>query len=108
VSEEAATDAAWDELRGQDLLLAVMAGSMRVDVSDVALGELRFDQVGSRRLRGLVFERRCNELVLLMRDGCDRQVLRDAVYSYGQITRHPLFETDLAPGAVPDIGNGRE
>lgn len=87
----------WEELRDADDLLAASMLSHRADVSRVALGELRSDTADGRSaseamlLRAMVFERRCDELVLLLADEPNRQRLRDAVYAHGQIVDHPLF-----------------
>lgn len=80
----------WDELREADDLVAVGMLSRRVDVARVAIGELRFDDEVSA-LRALLFERRCNELVLLLAQEPTRQSLRDARYAYDQIIAHPKF-----------------
>ncbi|MGK8520056.1 type VII secretion target [Nocardia asteroides] len=86
----------WDELRdANDLLAASMLGQ-RVDVGRVEIGQLRLD-AGASPLRGMVFERRCNELVLLLANEPSRQTLRDAVYAHEQITLHPQFVTTPAP-----------
>lgn len=86
----------WEELRDADDLLAASMLSRRADVSRVALGELRSDADGrsaseTMLLRAMVFERRCDELVLLLAEEPNRQHLRDAVYARGQIVDHPLF-----------------
>ncbi|WP_062993837.1 hypothetical protein [Nocardia anaemiae] len=86
----------WEELRDADDLLAASMLSRRADVSRVALGELRSDTDGrsaseAMLLRAMVFERRCDELVLMLVDEPNRQRLRDATYAHGQIVDHPLF-----------------
>ncbi|WP_433760113.1 hypothetical protein [Nocardia sp. CA-135398] len=86
----------WEELRDADDLLAASMLSRRTDVSRVALGELRSDTDGrsaseAMLLRAMVFERRCDELVLMLVDKPNRQRLRDATYAHGQIVDHPLF-----------------
>jgi hypothetical protein len=80
----------WDELRDADDLLAASMLSRRVDVGRVGLGELRVD-TSSSALRDMIFERRCNELVLLLADESERQNLRDAIYAHEQIVEHPQF-----------------
>ncbi|MGY4098680.1 type VII secretion target [Nocardia sp. R16R-3T] len=87
----------WDELRDADDLLAAQMLSRRVDVGRVGLGELRLDSEVSD-LRAIVFERRCNELVLFLSGEATRQSLRDAVYAHEQIVEHPLFVA--VPAAV--------
>lgn len=86
----------WEELRDADDLLAASMLVRRADVARVALGELRSDADGrsateAMLLRAMVFERRCDELVLLLADEPNRQRLRDATYAHGQIVDHPLF-----------------
>ena len=80
----------WDELRDADDLLAASMLSRRVDVGRVGLGDLRVDTESSA-LRDMIFERRCNELVLLLAEETERQNLRDAIYAHEQIMGHPQF-----------------
>ncbi|MGF6887657.1 hypothetical protein ABIA39_006238 [Nocardia sp. GAS34] len=88
----------WDELRAADDLLTAALITRRVDPSRVELGALRVaDEAG--QLRAIVFERRCNELVLLLAaEDATPQPLRDAAYAHGQIAEHPQFVE--APAAV--------
>ncbi|MFQ6331548.1 hypothetical protein ACLMAL_36250 [Nocardia sp. CWNU-33] len=98
----------WEELRDADDLLAASMLSRRVDVSRVALGELRSEQSDARStselttLRGMVFERRCDELVLLLENEPTRQSLRDAMYAHTQLIGHPAFDEAAAHGPAPD------
>jgi hypothetical protein len=87
----------WDELRDTDDLLAASMLSRRVDVGRVELGQLRVD-VEVAALRAMVFERRCNELVLLLAEESTPQILRDIVYAHEQIMDHPAFVA--VPAAV--------
>lgn len=80
----------WDELRDADDLLAASMLSQRVDVGRVEVGQLRVDTEVAG-LRAMVFDRRCNELVLLLAEESTRQSLRDAVYAHEQIVEHPQF-----------------
>ncbi|PPJ19685.1 hypothetical protein C5E45_33085 [Nocardia nova] len=80
----------WEQLREADDLLAAAMLSRRVDVARVAPGDLRIDAEGAT-LRAMVFERRCNELLLLLAGEPGRQQLRDAAYAYDQIVNHPQF-----------------
>lgn len=93
----------WEELRDADDLLAASMLARRADVSRVALGELRADDGRSASettaLRAMVFERRCDELVLLLADAPARQSLRDAVYAHAQVVGHPAFIEPAAPAA---------
>ncbi|WP_405136716.1 type VII secretion target [Nocardia sp. NBC_01388] len=91
----------WDELREADELLAAAMLSRRVDVGRVDLGALRIDEEGSL-LRAMVFERRCDELVLLLAQEPSRQGLRDAAYAFEQIMNHPRFVEVPAAVAVPE------
>ncbi|MET9489854.1 type VII secretion target [Nocardia sp. NPDC006630] len=91
----------WDELREADELLAASMLSRRVDVGRVDLGALRIDEEGSL-LRAMVFERRCDELVLLLAQEPSRQGLRDAAYAFEQIMNHPRFVEVPAAVAVPE------
>ncbi|MET9286795.1 hypothetical protein [Nocardia beijingensis] len=87
----------WDELRDADDLLTASMVPRRADVSRVALGELRADHAEGRQasetgaLRAMVFERRCDELVLLLAEDATRQSMRDAVYAHAQIVGHPAY-----------------
>ena len=80
----------WEQLREADDLLAAAMLSRRVDVARVAPGDLRIDEEGAT-LRAMVFERRCNELLLVLAGEPGRQQLRDAAYAYDQIVNHPQF-----------------
>ncbi|WP_280442701.1 type VII secretion target [Nocardia brasiliensis] len=95
----------WDELRDADSLLVASMLSMRVDVGRVDVGALRIDDEVSA-LRALVFERRCNELVLLLAAEPSRQSLRDAVYAHEQIVGHTKFVEQ--PAAVSVVEAERE
>ncbi|MEV6427511.1 hypothetical protein [Nocardia sp. NPDC051463] len=96
----------WDELRDADDLLAATMLAHRADVSAVALGELRSEQSADRSgltiLRGMMFERRCDELVLLLENPPTRQSLRDVMYTHAQIVGHPFFGAPTSPGPAPD------
>ncbi|MBF6467320.1 hypothetical protein IU427_19340 [Nocardia beijingensis] len=104
----------WEELRDADDLLTATMLSHRADVSRVALGELRAEHADGRHasemsaLRAMVFERRCDELVLLLAEAATRQSLRDAVYAHAQIVGHPAFVTSApaAPVRRPTISAG--
>ncbi|MFD0364586.1 type VII secretion target [Nocardia sp. GCM10030253] len=97
----------WDELRDADDLLAASMLSQRVDVGRVELGQLRVDTEVAG-LRDMVFDRRCNELVLLLAEESTRQRLRDAVYAHEQIVEHPQFvETPAAVSTAAPERVGR-
>lgn len=87
----------WDELRDADDLLTAAMLSRRTDVRRVQLGELRIDD-RAEILRTLVFERRCDEVLMLLSENVTRQDLRDAVYAHVQIIGHPLYTA--APAVV--------
>ncbi|WP_280310034.1 hypothetical protein [Nocardia abscessus] len=95
----------WEEFRAADDMAAAALRARRVDVSHIPLGA-RLDVTGMDALRSLVFERRADELLLLLADNePDRQTLRDALYTYGQIIEHPLFPA--AAHGVADAGIAR-
>ncbi|WP_331723072.1 hypothetical protein [Nocardia sp. NBC_00511] len=83
----------WDELSDTSDLLAAMMLPLQLNTSSIPVGELRIDRLSAElgRLRALTFERRCNELVLLLATEPDRVSLRDAVYVHGQIADHPAL-----------------
>ncbi|WP_063025008.1 hypothetical protein [Nocardia niwae] len=98
----------WEELRDADDLLTATMLSMRADVSRIPLGELRADRTDGRYasemsgLRAMVFERRCDELVLLLAEAATRPALRDAMYAHTQIVGHPAFNAPApTPAAAP-------
>lgn len=100
----------WEELQDADDLLAATAISHRLDVRRIDVGELRPDQAGetggsaAALLRNLAFERRCNELVLLLAEEVTRQTLRDAVYAHAQILAHPQFgRPTTEPGPAQSV-----
>lgn len=98
-------DSWWEELQNVDDLIAATALGHRADTSRIGLGELRSGAAdldpGSDLsiLRALTFQRRCNELVLLLAEEKSRQTLRDSMYAHTQVLGHPLFAT--APAAAP-------
>ncbi|MEV0032761.1 hypothetical protein [Nocardia sp. NPDC050793] len=94
----------WEELRDADHLLAAAMVPRRADVGRVELGQLRADSADPV-LSQLVFERRCDELVLLLEGEQTRQHLRDATYAHDQIVRHPIFAA--APVQV-SVGDTRQ
>lgn len=82
-------------------MAAAALRARKVDVSDIPLGA-RLDVTGIDALRNSIFERRADELLLLLADGePGRQTLRDALYTYGQIVEHPLFPATVH--AVADV-----
>lgn len=96
----------WDELRDIDDLLAATILARRTDVSGVPLGELRSSRSAPEltALRAMVFQRRCDELALMLALPLDQQLLRDAVYAHGQIVDHPALTTapQVSAAAVGD------
>ncbi|MFB8281073.1 hypothetical protein [Nocardia colli] len=101
----------WQDLRDVDDLLAATLLGQQVDVSRVPLGELRSDpergHADLTRLRRIVLERRCNELVLRLAETPTRQSLRDAVYAYAQtvpLRSEPHADAAVAPSnRRPDV-----
>ncbi|MFD0363447.1 type VII secretion target [Nocardia sp. GCM10030253] len=94
----------WDQMRAADDTAAATLRSRRVDVSHVP-ADVRLDLSDTEALRGMVFERRADELLLLLAIGeSDRQTLRDAFYTYGQITEHPMFSATASVVATRTAG----
>ncbi|MEV0359722.1 hypothetical protein AB0H71_27055 [Nocardia sp. NPDC050697] len=98
----------WAELRDADDLIAAAVPARRADVARIPLGELRAEAADGRSgperaaLRALAFQRRCDELVLLLDGPPDRQRLRDAIYTHAQVTGHPAY---TAGAGIPTGGN---
>lgn len=98
----------WEELRDIDDLLAASVLARRIDVSRIPLGELRSDGPGwsgpeSAGLRVMVFQRRCDELALILAGPSRRQQLRDAVYAHGQVADHPSLGSVAAADPITPI-----
>ncbi|MFI5534880.1 type VII secretion target [Nocardia sp. NPDC051900] len=92
----------WEELRTVDDRAAEVLQARRVNVSHVPLGGIFVDAFGTDDVREMVFERRADELLLLLASGePDRQTLRDALYSYDQIIEHPSFPAVARAVATP-------
>ncbi|WP_433760131.1 type VII secretion target [Nocardia sp. CA-135398] len=97
----------WDQMRAADDVTASELWSRRVDVSSVPVGGVSIGVFGTDAVRSMVFERRADELLLLLAAGePDRQVLRDVLYTYGQITEHPLLPEAARKLATGTIGAG--
>ncbi|WP_067800781.1 type VII secretion target [Nocardia beijingensis] len=97
----------WHQIRTVDALAAASARSRRIDISHIPVGGVPPNVTGMEVLRAMVFERRVDELLLLLAEGePDRQTLRDALYTYGQITEHPLFPAAVRVSAAPAIRPG--
>lgn len=85
-----------DELYAHDALRAAAQRAQRIDISRIAFGAPR-EHAGASLMRNTAFERRADEMLfLLARKEPDRQMLRDVLYTYGQIVEHPLFPTAVA------------
>lgn len=100
----------WDRMRADDNATAAALRQQGADLSGVSVGVAPPNVPGVQAMRDMVFERRADELLLLLsRAGePDRQTLRDALYTYGQIAEHPLLpvaaaETTRTGAEVPDI-----
>ncbi|WP_280420211.1 hypothetical protein [Nocardia carnea] len=97
----------WQEMQDADDLIAATALGHRAGTSRIALGDLRpaatdFEPDSELSvLRALTFQRRCNELVLLLAEDRTRQTLRDAVYAHSQILTHPHFARPAADAPAP-------
>ncbi|WP_433574696.1 type VII secretion target [Nocardia brasiliensis] len=94
----------WQELRAADEMLITTLLPHRLDTDRIGLGELRADEQ-STGLRLLTFERRCNELVLLLEGDANRQCLRDAVYAHEQIVAHPQFAETAPAASITDYAS---
>ncbi|RMI29529.1 hypothetical protein [Nocardia stercoris] len=90
-------DGWWAELRDADDLLAATAFPLLTDASRIPLRELRSAGRENAALRTLLFQRRGNELVLLLAAEPTRQVLRDVTYTHAHLTSHPAFERAPVP-----------
>ncbi|MBF6468884.1 hypothetical protein IU427_27515 [Nocardia beijingensis] len=110
----------WDQFRAADGMAQAALRSRRVDVSHIPLGDVPLEVYGTEAVRRMTFERRADELLLLLAGGePDRQTLRDVLYSYGQIAEHPLLpetapvvaartaEAVGASRAVSSVASGR-
>ncbi|WP_245548257.1 hypothetical protein [Nocardia pneumoniae] len=93
----------WAELRDADNRLAVLTASRRGAGNHADLGELPTTDVSA--VRGAMFERRCNELVLLLAQDPTAQRLRDSIYAHEQIVKHPLFGTPRTAVSAPETGH---
>ncbi|MEU4343388.1 type VII secretion target [Nocardia sp. NPDC023852] len=91
----------WNELRDADDWLAASLLTRRLDVARVGLGGLRVE-ASADALRALAFQRRCNELVLLLDGKPGWQQLRDEVYAHEQVVKHPAFADVRAVVAAPE------
>lgn len=99
----------WEEMQDVDDLIAATVLGHRAATGRIALGELRPGAADLEPdselsvLRALTFQRRCNELVLLLAEERTRQTLRDAVYAHSQILAHPHFARPPAAAPVPRL-----
>ncbi|MET8797772.1 hypothetical protein ABZV91_15205 [Nocardia sp. NPDC004568] len=100
-------DSWWEELQDVDDLIAATVLGHRADTSRIGLGELRSGAADLDPdsdlsiLRALTFQRRCNELVLLLPEEKSRQTLRDSMYAHTQVLGHPLFAAPPAAAPAP-------
>ncbi len=88
---------AWvDDMRATDAMMAAAQRSRRVDVSHLPIGT-RTEIPGTEIVRRMFFERRADELLMLLAAGePDQRLLREVFYAYGQITEHPGFPSEEA------------
>lgn len=101
----------WEDLWGADVLIEAAMMFRRVDVGRVDVGDVRVDPAVATVLRDLAFERRCNELVMLMARDRSPQLGRDVAYARGHVTGHPSFPREpqgQGSTAVPVVGKARE
>lgn len=87
----------WQDLWRADVLVqtAIMFRNMR-------FGGEEEEEEETGTASELVFERRANELALLLARPFSRQTLRDIAYSYGQVMGHPQFQ-EQAEFARPEV-----
>ncbi|MGW5388242.1 type VII secretion target [Nocardia sp. NPDC003963] len=100
----------WDELREVDSQLSA------ISMGPVAAGITAPGSAPQQlRARGAYFERRSNEIVLMLAADPTRQTLRDSVYAHREIVNHPMFvrgrsmvsaTTDDRPRRVAGAGTG--
>lgn len=88
----------WEELRKADDAVTTAIRLCRADVVEVRRGGPVRSR-GADRLRALVFQRRCTEMVWLLAGRPGWQQLRDVVYAYEQIVKHPAFKD--VPSVMP-------
>jgi hypothetical protein len=101
----------WQDLWDADVLIEAAMMFRRVEVGRVDVGDVRVDPAAGTVLRDLVFERRCNELVMLLARDRSPQLTRDIAYAHGHVTGHPSFPMKpQAAGsvAVPVVGKVRQ
>jgi hypothetical protein len=79
----------WQDLRNADAAVEASLAAYRSHAGGVDRGNVRLDRPSV--VRQLLFERRCNELVLLLANGASQQTLRDVTYSHGQVVDHPAL-----------------
>ncbi|GAA5043396.1 type VII secretion target [Nocardia callitridis] len=96
----------WAQLRADSADTAAALRSHRGRVSHVPVGA-RLSIPNAEVLRGMAFQQRADELVLLLAETPNRQTLRDALYAYGQILEHPLLPeqrptVQVGSGALAD------
>jgi hypothetical protein len=90
----------WQDLRNVDAAVEAALAAHRSHAGEVDRGNVRLDRPSV--VRQLLFERRCNELVLLLANGASQQTLRDVTYSHGQVFGHPAFaRAAMAAAEVP-------
>jgi hypothetical protein len=93
--------ASWlDEIRDEHDRTAALLWSRRADISEVPVG-VGVNFSSAEELRAMGFERRADELLLLIGNGgADRQTLRDVFYAYAQIVEHPQFPAEARTVAM--------
>ncbi|MBF6451381.1 hypothetical protein IU429_27280 [Nocardia elegans] len=98
----------WDQLRAEYDKAAYPLRSVSVDTSTITLGRGRLDLPGAEALRRTVFQRRADEILLLI--GCNEansQMLRDVLYAHGQIVDHPRLSSAVGIDADVSAPGGR-
>lgn len=91
----------WEDLSRADFMIETAMDFERVDTARADIGDVRLDQTSAGYLRGLVFERRCNEMVMLLAQPDSAQSRRDLAYAHRQLVRHPVFPPAPTKAAQP-------
>lgn len=98
----------WEQLRADYDKAASALRSVSFDTSAVTVGRGRLDLPGAEALRRTVFQRRADEILLLIgRCEANTQLLRDVLYSYGQIVDHPRLSSTVGVDVDVTAPGGR-
>jgi hypothetical protein len=93
----------WQDLWNADAAVEAALAGHRSQVGAVNRRDVRLNSQSV--VTRLLFERRCNELVLLLANGASQQTLRDVTYSHGHVVDHPAL--GRAPVAAAEVRGDR-